>query len=111
MRLGITGYLPIRFGRRKPFLDEVAAVQTRLTSSAFRMAAYSPDDLLTRKGLAIYDDMQKDAQVRSCLNTKKFAVLSRGWDVFPATDAQRDVEIAAFVKFCLEDMRGSVQDV
>lgn len=111
MRLGITGYLPIRFGRRKPFLDEVAAVQTRLTSAAFRMATYSPDDLLTRKGLAIYDDMQKDAQVRSCLNTKKFAVLSKGWDVLPATDAQRDVEIAAFVKFCLEDMRGSVQDV
>lgn len=100
-----------KFSRRKPVLEEVAAAQTSLASRAFRLAAYSPDDLLSQKGFAIYDEMQRDSQVRSCLNTKKFAVLSKGWDVQPASDELVDMEIARFVKFCLEDMRGSVQDV
>ena len=99
------------FGRRTPVMGEVAAARSALASNMFRLAAYSPDDLLSQKGLSIYDEMQKDAQVLSCLNTKKFAVLSEGWDVLPASDEPADVEIAGFVKFCLDDMRGSVQDM
>ena len=99
------------FSRKKPLLEEVAAAQTKLASTTFRLSAYSPDDLVSQKGLAIYDEMQKDSQVRSCLNTKKFAVLSKGWDVQPASDDPGDMETARFVKFCLEDMRGSVQDM
>jgi phage gp29-like protein len=99
-----------KFGRRTPMLEEIAAAQTRMASTAFRLASYTPDDLLSQKGLAIYDEMQKDTQVRCCLNTKKFAVLAKGWDVLPASNEPADVEIARFVKFCLEDMRGSVQD-
>jgi phage gp29-like protein len=111
MGLGFAKFVLDKFGKKRAELDEVAAVCTRLASGAFRMPAYTSDDLLARKGFSIYDEMQKDAQVRSCLNTKKFAVLSRGWDILPASDEMTDVEIAQFVKFCLEDMRGSVQDV
>ena len=100
-----------KFGRKAPVLEEVAAAQTRLASNAYRLAAYTPDDLLGSKGLGIYDEMQKDSQVRSCLNTKKFAVLSQDWDIQSASDDPRDVEVARFVKFCFEDMRGSVQDM
>jgi len=92
-------------------MGEVAAVQSSLASSAYRLAAYSPDHLLSRKGLAIYDEMQKDAQVRSCLNTKKFAVLSKGWEVIPADSSPANIRSTDFVRFCLQDMRGSVQDV
>jgi len=111
MKTTLTQRILEKFGRGKPILEEVAAAQTRLASNAFRLASYSPDDLLSQKGLALYDEMQKDSQVRSCLNTKKFAVLSKGWDVQPASDDPADLEAARFVKFCLEDMRGSVQDM
>ena len=111
MKTTLTQRILEKFGRGKPILEEVAAAQTRLASNAFRLASYSPDDLLSQKGLALYDEMQKDSQVRSCLNTKKFAVLSKGWDVQPASDDPGDMETARFVKFCLEDMRGSVQDM
>ena len=100
-----------KFGRKSPVLGEVAAALSKMATSSFRMASYSPDDLVSQKGLAIYDEMQHDSQVCSCLNTKKFAVLSKGWDVQPASDDPGDVEVAQFVKFCLEDMRGSVQEV
>lgn len=97
--------------RRRPISGEIAAASVGLAASAFRLTSYSPDDLLSRKGLTIYDEMQRDSQVRSCLNTKKFAILSRGWDVQPADDDPPQVEAARFAKYCLEDMRGSVQDV
>ena len=100
-----------KFSSKKPVMEEVAAALSKMASSSFRMASYSPDDLVSQKGLAIYDEMQNDSQVRSCLNTKKFAILSKGWDIQPASDDQGDLEVAQFVKFCLEDMRGSVQDV
>ena len=110
MKTTLTQRILGKFTGKKPILEEVAAAQTRLASNTFRLASYSPDDLLSQKGLAIYDEMQQDSQVRCSLNTKKFAVLSKGWDVQPASDSPEDVGIAAFVKFCLEDMRGSVQD-
>lgn len=111
MNTKLTGLIHRTFGRKAPVLEEVAAARTKLASNAYRLAAYTPDDLLGSKGLGIYDEMQKDSQVRSCLNTKKFAVLSQGWDIQPASDDPRDVEVARFVKFCFDDMRGSVQDM
>ena len=111
MRTTLTQRVLEMFSRKKPVMEEVAAAQTRLASTTLRLAAYAPDDLVSQKGLAIYDEMQKDSQVRSCLNTKKFAVLSKGWDIQPASDDAADVEVARFVKFCLEDMRGSVQEL
>ena len=48
-------------------MDEVAAARTSLMSGAFRLAAYSPDDLVSRKGFAVYDEMQNDAQVREAV--------------------------------------------
>ncbi|HUV03638.1 MAG TPA: DUF935 family protein [Armatimonadota bacterium] len=111
MRTTLTQRVLEMFSRKKPVMEEVAAAQTRLASTTLRLAAYAPDDLVSQKGLAIYDEMQKDSQVRSCLNTKKFAVLSKGWDIQPASDDPADVDVARFVKFCLEDMRGSVQEL
>jgi len=112
MKTTLTRRILRAFSRKdKPILEEVAAAQSRLASSAFRLAAYSPDSLLTQKGLSIYDEMQHDAQVRSCLNTKKFAVLSKGWSIQPASDEPEDLRAAEFVRFCLLDMKGSVQDM
>jgi len=99
------------FRQGKPPMHEVAAVQTKISSEAYRLAEYAPDDLISRKGLSIYDEMQKDAQIRSCLNTKKFAVLSKGWDIQPADGSEANRRSAEFIKTCFQEMQGSVQDV
>ncbi len=111
MRISLGERIAGSFRRRRPVMEEIAAARSGLASSAFRLTAYSPDDLVTRKGFAVYDEMQNDAQVRSCLNTKKFAVLSKGWSVRPASDSPGDLRSAQFVEFCLNDMNGSVQDM
>ncbi len=97
--------------RRSPPVGEVAAAKGAIASALGQIAPYNPDDLIGKRGYAIYDEMQKDAQVQACLTIKKLAVLSRGWEVHPASNAPADVEVADFVRFTLNDMRGSVLDV
>lgn len=96
---------------RRPPLGEMATARGKFASVLTQITPYNPDDLIGRRGYAIYDQMQQDAQVQACLTIKKLAVLSRGWEVHPASNAPADVEVADFVRFVLEDMRGSILDV
>jgi len=96
-------------GRRSPPLGEIASARGSI--NGWQIAPYNPDDLIGKRGYAIYDQMQRDAQVQACLTIKKLAVLSRGWEVHPASNDPNDVEMADFVRFVLEDMRGSILDV
>ena len=54
--------------------------------------------------------MQNDPQVKACLSTKKFAVLSQGWEVHAASPAPMDMAVADFVRGCFNDLRGSLLD-
>ena len=91
-------------------MRETLAARSGALSPLSGLAPYNPDDLITRKGYAVYDRMQTDAQVAACLNVKKFAVLSRGWEVHPLSESAQDIEAADFIRFCLQDMRGSILD-
>ncbi len=97
--------------RRPPPLGEVASARGGLPAVLKGIPPCNPDDLVGKRGYAVYDQMQQDAQVQACLAIKKFAVLSRGWEIHPASDYPEDVRIADFVRFALEDMRGSILDV
>jgi len=95
---------------KRPKLKETA-VSDRLAGAFGRIGPDNPDDLISSRGFEIYDRMQTDSQVRACLNIKKLSILSRGWQVHAASESPEDVQIADFVRFCLQDMRGSVLDV
>jgi phage gp29-like protein len=62
------------------------------------------------QGYTTYRRMQHDPQVKACLSTKKFAVLSRGWEIHPASDSAADVAVADFCRWTVQDMKGSVLD-
>lgn len=51
---------------------------------AFRLPPYNPDDLLRRHGSDLYERMMTDAQIRASVNTKRYALLARPWQVFPS---------------------------
>lgn len=96
---------------KKPPIGEIATARGTIAGDQMRIAPYNPDDLIGKRGYAIYDQMQRDSQVQACLTIKKLAVLSRGWEVHAASSDPHDVEIADFVRFALESMRGSILDV
>jgi len=111
MSLSILSGFAKRLNPRTPPLVETASARGSLPALLGRIPPYNPDDLIGRRGYAVYDRMQQDAQVQACLTIKKFAVLSRGWQVHPASDDAADVRVADFIRFALEDMRGSILDV
>ena len=50
---------------------------------AFRTPPYNPDDLLSSKGGDLYERMMSDAMVRAAINTKRYALLAKPWQVLP----------------------------
>lgn len=103
--------MPALFSRKpRARMEELVSVD-RYAASLAGIGSYTPDDLVSSKGFEIYDKMQTDSQIRACLNIKKLSILSRGWQIHPASDDPKDVEVAEFVKWCLMDMRGAVIDV
>ena len=102
-----------RWGRKRPPLKEVAAVgglspEMRPGILGALSSLASPAEELPG-GYGTLRRMQQDPQVRACLSTKKFAVLSRGWEVHAAS-AAADQDVAAFVRACFDGMRGSLLD-
>jgi phage gp29-like protein len=80
--------------------------------SAFRLPPYNPDDLLSTRGIDLYDRMMTDAQVRASINTKRYALLARPWQVFPSVRERSDPAFCAaceardFVEDALRGLRG-----
>jgi phage gp29-like protein len=76
-----------------------------LFRDAFRLPPYNPDELLTRQGIDLYERMMTDAQVRASINTKRYALMARPWQVFPSV---RDKEHPAYCPAC--EARDFVED-
>ncbi|WP_127488457.1 phage portal protein family protein [Paenibacillus ehimensis] len=87
---------------KKPDTSEIARVLN--TFGAFMKSLPNPDIILkkTGKSAEIFEEMKTDAHVWAELTKRKSGVLSKDWDVLPASDDRRDLEIAAFVKETFE---------
>ena len=100
--------------RKRPPLGEVAAVDglpgnARPGILGMLSSLATPGESVPG-GYGTFRKMQADPQVRACLSTKKFAVLSRGWEVHAASETPEDMAVADFVRTQLNEMRGSVLD-
>ncbi len=70
---------------------------------------YNPDDLVGKKGLAIYETMANDDQVQTVTSLKKHVILSSPLEVVPASEAPEDRLKADFISWNLEMMQGSIE--
>ena len=81
--------------------------------TAFRIAPYNPDDLLSARGFDLYEKMMGDAMVRAAINTKRFALLAKPWQVLPAVTSLEGkptgeaVAVRDFVEVALRGMCGA----
>ncbi len=96
------------FKSRKVAVGEESAVAA---SAGWLGMTYNQDELVGMKGYVVYDQMQKDAHIQACLNIKKLAVLSRGWNVLPASSDAQDKRIADFVSYALNRMERNILDI
>lgn len=68
-----------------------------------RQLPASIDDISTYLREDIYEQMLLDAQVKSNLNILVHGILGGGIQVIPASDSQRDLEVAQFIDRCLNE--------
>jgi phage gp29-like protein len=86
----------------KELTQEIATVAKDITYPAFGGLMRPSDDILalkgSSKGLAIYDDLERDPWVYACLHKRKMAVIGRPWIVEPASSARVDKKAADMVR-------------
>lgn len=94
-----------------PPLDNVATYEKAQISLGPR---YTPDLLVRRNGIGIYEKMRVDEQVKAVMNFKRDAITARGWtfkyeDESSLSEEERGKRIRVFTEI-FQKMRGSFVD-
>mgnify|MGYP005813118081 CR=1 FL=1 len=93
----------------KPDMGELASAGFNLYGQK-DIIPYNPDTLIGRKGFYVYDQMRVDDQVKACLTLKKFATLAPNYQIIPASNDEKDKEIADFVRYSFNRVEGNIID-
>ncbi len=96
------------FARRQAVRWQQEQAPVEIDTLGERDATSFDDDLLTRHGFEIYDQMLTDAHVRACFNLKRLGILSVGWRLEPADGSPEAVQVRDFVLYNLQTMAGGV---
>jgi phage gp29-like protein len=87
---------------------EIATISQDITQPIFGgVMRHQDDTLLTRgggQGLKIYDQIERDPHAFAVLQKRKMAVISREWDVKPASTRSLDKKAADLVKAQLSSL-------
>ncbi|MDA8155574.1 MAG: DUF935 family protein [Actinomycetota bacterium] len=93
---------------KKPVTDEIAsAISDPFWAYYVGKKLINPDKTLRNVGggfdnnLEIFEMLQRDPQVLSHLQTRRLAVSGKEWEVQPASNKRKDVQIGNFVKQAL----------
>lgn len=86
----------------KPEVNEIASIKRDPLQPLFSgLITQNDDTLATRgqgKGIKIYEEIERDAQVFGSLTKRKMAVISRPWEVTPASKSALDNRAAEVVR-------------
>jgi len=92
----------IKKSRPPAATDEIASVKRDPFLPLFSGLLQQNDDTLaTRgqgKGIRLYEEIERDAHAFSCLHKRKMAVISRPWEVTPASESTLDQRAAEVVR-------------
>jgi len=92
----------IKKSRPPAATDEIASVKRDPFLPLFSGLLQQNDDTLaTRgqgKGIRLYEEIERDAHAFSCLHKRKMSVISRPWEVTPASESTLDQRAAEVVR-------------
>ena len=63
----------------------------------------NPDEILEIEGPGVYDKMNHDPHVFSCMQQRKGWLLAKTWDILPASNSKKDKDVADFVRNIIND--------
>jgi SPP1 gp7 family putative phage head morphogenesis protein len=93
--------------KSKPITNEIAAASRDVDLfSGYLPIRENPDKVLKTQsggqGVRIYEDLERDDQVATTLQTRRLAVIGCEWQVDAASDKRADKRVAEFVQQVLE---------
>lgn len=91
---------------RKVLQQSLAYADPSRLVAGWKQQPYNPGYLATRKGMAIYDQMKRDEQVKAALKFKKDSVLASGWEVVSPGDQEEAWEVTRFVRDTFMQVEG-----
>lgn len=82
-----------------------AGDETILANPDYLITSVSvPGEEPAGKGLDYYREMQeRDIQIAQCLRTRRLTVTGRDWSIMPASEDKKDIDVADFVRWNLEN--------
>lgn len=102
---------PAQAPARVPFQRELAMADPLRLFGPEDFPKYNPSDLVTRKGLEIFDQMMNDDQIKAALTFRRHAVIAAGWSVESPDGRPEDWEVTEFVRACFAGMAATVDRV
>lgn len=70
---------------------------------------YNPSELVTRKGLTIFDRMRNDDQIKPIMSLRKSIVIGTGWRIVSPEGRPEDWEPTVFVEENLRNLTGTFE--
>lgn len=104
-------------------LGEIALAEITRLYGAGDFDSWNPSDLVTARGLEIYDSMRRDDMLKASLAFRKRATVGAGWRINPPASAVRkrgrpakrgvkqESDQTIFVRWVLEHLEGSFDEV
>lgn len=87
--------------RETPELGErgiADALGADLFAPGHSIKIFNPSDLVSRRGMGIFDEMRRDEQVKAAMAFKKGTVVANGWEIVSPEGRDDDWEVTEFVK-------------
>lgn len=93
---------------KKPITDEIASIrQDDIFFEFIGKKLTNPDAILSKesrgKGITVFDEMLRDTHVFSEMQSRVLAVISKEYEVIPASEKRQDTKIAEFVREVFEN--------
>lgn len=92
-------------------MDEISLADPLRLFPQQMFAQYNPSVLVTRKGMAVFDEMRRDDQIKAALLFKKHAVIATGWEIVSPKGEAEDWEITQFVDDELTHIAGTLDSI
>ena len=94
-----------------PVTGEIAFADPRRLFPRGYYSAYNPSELVTRKGLRVFELMRNDDQIKAALTLKKQACISTGWQIQSPKGFDEDWEPKLFTEWVLGNLCCSLDQI
>lgn len=99
------------YAKQQVIEGELALANPQGLFAGMSLSPFNPSELVSRRGLELFDRMRMDDQVKAAINYKKLAIISADWEVVSPPGQKPDWEPRGFVEYVFRNVGASFKSV